>query len=159
MNYNKFDEFYFLSYAEQKAAMKVYKRLKINRFELVMLAGIAAYLQVTGKRVAGRSVMFQWFGYPYGVKMKSIGYLEGLKRKGCIHSLNYKRQPHQDGKSFVITPFGGYVLDCYYAEVEKIDQANKDRKTKPGIKDKIIPSDKLSELLPNYYLFSAGRDQ
>ena len=155
---NRFDEFYFLSYAEQRAAMAVYRKFHINRFELNLLAALYAFLQIKGRRAVAINVLFDWLGYHRQQKYNSRGYLQGLRDKGCVHCLNYNRQPNQKGNSYCITPFGGRILEYFYSQVEAIDQANKGRKKNPGLSDKIIPSDRISDLLPQYYLFSKGRD-
>jgi hypothetical protein len=155
MAYTKQDQFYFLSYAEQRAARLIYRKYKVNRFELVLLCGIFTFLQLNGKRTVGRGPLFEWLGCSSSVKYKSHGYLHGLIKRGAVHNLAYKKQLSRGGSSYAISAFGWMVIDEYYQEVERIDRITRDRKTKPSGKAIVVHS---TEDIPGYILISAGRD-
>lgn len=150
--HGKADQFFFMLAAEKKAAGRMWKRYKVNRFELNILCALSSYLQLKGKQITSKKIFTDWLGFSYRMEHKTNGYFFGLIRKGLITRLAYRRTA---GNSLALSPFGVRVLEEFYAEVEAIDQATRDRKKLPGFKS--LPID--NNLLPRgYILLDAGRD-
>lgn len=152
MDYSKADEFFFMVGAEKRAAARIWKRYRVNRFELNVLASLSCYLQVHGKRVVSRQILGQWLGLSYQLEHKVNSYLYGLTKKGLVKRLAYRRI---DGHSLALSGYGVHILTVFYAEVESIDQATRERKKMPGYKSLTIDNN----LLPRgYILLDPGRD-
>jgi hypothetical protein len=152
MEYSKADEFFFMVGAEKRAAARIWKRWRVNRFELNILAALSCYLQLQGKRIVSRKIFIHWLGLSYQLEHKANAYLYGLTKKGLCTRLAYRRA---DGHSLALSPYGVHILEEFYKEVDAIDQATRDRKKMPGFRSLTIDNN----LLPRgYILLDPGRD-
>jgi hypothetical protein len=145
----KADDLFYYSGIEKKASKVVYHLYRVNRHELNMLASLAAYLQLHGKRIVGRKIFTDWLGLNYGLEKRCWAYIGGLIDKGCLHRLAFRRP---DGNSLAISQYGIRVLEAFYQAVA--EQEKKDKHRSGSFRDLPINTNSL----PNgYILKQAGR--
>jgi hypothetical protein len=150
MAYTRVDEFFYMGAIEAIAARKVYKQFMVNRFELSMLYSLSAYLQLHGRRSAGRKMLTDWLGLSYRLEKRAWAYIEGLITKGAVNKMTFKNKAN--GYSLSISPFGGKVLTCYGHELLRLEAKDSIRKKQSGYTDLIV-----SEELPYYTIIKLGR--
>jgi hypothetical protein len=152
MEYGKADNFFFMVGAEKRGATKIFRRYRINRFELNILCCLSCYLQIHGKRIVSRKILGNWLGLSMQLEYKVNNYIFGLVKKGAVKRLAYRRI---EGHSLALSPFGTHVLTEFYNEVESIDKIYKARKQMPGYQSLTVNNN----LLPKgYILLDPGRD-
>lgn len=151
MAYTRADDFFYLGSIEFRASKPILTKFKVNRFELNMLCSLSAYLQLNSKKAVGRKVLTDWLGLSYVLEKKAWAYLQGLIDKGAIHQLTHRTK--QFGHSLALSPFGANILAMYWAEIQRLEQRDKSRKSLPGFQDIIV-----SEPLPGYTIRQKGRD-
>jgi hypothetical protein len=149
---NRAGNFFYLLGIEKIAAKVIYKRFKINRYELNMLASLSACLLVHNKKVMSSELFFDWIGSNRQFNKRAFGYLMGLLNHGCLHRMTYNNKPEGSGNSLAISQYGIQVLDRFFDEIERLE--NKD-KPKGHYSDLIIHSDHLPK---GYTLRQAGRN-
>jgi hypothetical protein len=154
MGYGKADDFFYLQGIERRAAKGIWKGFGINKYELNMLAGLAACLQVEGKRVISKELYFDWIGGNRRFNEKNWMYIRGLLNKGCLHRLTFKNVKPGTGNSLAISPYGIRVLELYYQAIEAIEREDKARKQKAGFRDLAVY---VEDLPHGYTLRDAGR--
>lgn len=146
------DEFFYLSTIERIAAKKIWKNFNINRYELQMLAGLSARLQMLGRKIISRDLFVDWLGLNFKAERKVRMYLKGLIDKGVLHRLAYRRP---DGNCLAISPYGIRVLEAYYHELNRIERQDRSRHKLPGYESLGVD---LNNIPNGYTLKQAGRD-
>lgn len=146
--------FFHLKGTELRAALMVFRRFYINKYELVFLSSMAAMMMIEGRRTVNREKFFRWIGVGKNFIGKSSGYTHGLISKGCLHTLNYKSQPGRGGNTFCISEFGVRVLEYYY-------QVSKDLEKPAAIsfRELGVNTRDMREKIPDFILVRPGKDQ
>lgn len=101
----------------RRAAFPIYKRFKVNRFELWMLSALVGFLASREMSIASKA---EFFGFLTGNwnKSKLEGYYHGLLGKGLIGQYEYVTRP--GSKSVGLSDFGVVVIRQYLASVDEI---------------------------------------
>lgn len=149
-------DIFWVSGIEMLAAKGVYKKFRINRYELHMLCCLQTVLSLKSRKAIAVQGMFEWIGFSYKMRQKSWGYIIGLINKGCVHRLNYKMQPTKPGNSIALTEFGAIVLGLYYDTVKGLERQKP--QSYQTLKDTTVRLENILEDLPRYNLIKAGRD-
>lgn len=157
MGYNRADDYFYMSAVEKQASRRVYKRTGVTSKELNILAGLAACLQLRGRKVISRDIFFDWIGGNRRFNDNSWYYLRCLISKGALHRMSWRNlKPGAEGNCLAISGFGIKVLELFDQAINEIEQQDaQQRATVSSYKDLLI---KAGSPPAGYTINQAGRD-
>lgn len=133
------EELFCMKAFERKACRVVWRKYRVNKFEVWTLAGFSAFLLLKGKTVMGIKGYVNWLGVGIKEERLIVGNFAGLVKKGLVSKYDRRR-----GVSFGISGFGVIVLEAFYEEIERLDRSRKKAKIKDTFRDlpgRSIPKD------------------
>jgi len=105
-----------LLFIQRRASHPIYLKFGINRFELLFLVQVQAYLSHIDKEVISKEVLFETISRNGRELPKMQGYYTGCLNKGLIATYEYILRPNS--LSLGITELGASVLIMYSNELK-----------------------------------------
>ncbi len=99
----------------RRAAFPIYRKYKVNRFELWMLSALCGYLQHRGLTIVSKLEFFKHLSGNYRDRKKQEGYFWGLLSKHLIGQYEYITQP--GSQSIGLSNLGVSCIRDYQASV------------------------------------------
>lgn len=118
MDISKFDLFVMMSH-ERRACKLIWRKYRVNRFEVALLALFWSFLALKGKRVSGLGYFQQWVGagIKEGKKMQLT--FEGMAEAGLLSRHEIRRRDRVT-VGYGVSGYGDKLLTDYHLEAERL---------------------------------------